>query len=629
MKNIISILVLFIIPFKATLAQDFWSFPSPKINASDCKITDTIYMAITGNDTNDGSMDSPVASFRKAMELLPFGQSGVNDGNAYGLIRMLPGEYILESGFVQNENNFKQNNTYKNISIEGMGKVILRGRKEQFATGHMVKLIGSHIFIKNLEIKYATIHGILLAADHQISDVLIENVITDSVQSFGILIRNAKNIKVDNCKVLHSSRPENESLTTPCSWPSGLKFYGCENAVCQNTEVAYTRGEGLNFHNTSIGLAFNNKLHDNPTNLYCDNSQKIIIRQNLIYSNEGEEKNWLTCPGDTNNRNGSRGILLANEGACEGGLGPTYNNCTTICPLGGNYPHIDSIFIHNNIFINTAPALSLWQGVTEILGGPNCLKNIYFEHNTIAGVIGGYEDSRPHFFSAFFPNAYNTITGLGYATVENCNIRNNIFALPKDQYPKATLSRVTRHNLFPVPFDLKFKNNAVNIADAIVDSDNFEVTFKKTSINSNIDSIKKYFEPCENLNPELIHSASLKDWINNDFFSNLRNSENNNIGAMIKSQNCETNTTQSKHNQNYQFVVYPNPVNEYINITDGLNSGAQINVEIFDQTGKVLHHSSFIGDTTLHLSYFPNGIYFLKLNTKNGTKTFRLVKIDN
>jgi hypothetical protein len=627
MKNIILILIISIIPLKEIKAQDFWLFNPPLINTLDFQITDTIYMAVDGNDDNNGSMDAPVATFGKALELLPFGLPGIKNGHAYGLVRILPGEYILENGFSQNENHFKKDETYKNISIEGIGKVVLRGRKEQFTNGHMIKLMGSHIFIKNIEIKYATIHGILIAGDHQISDVFIDNVKTDSVQSFGILIRNVKNVRVENCQVLNSSRPGNESLESPCSWPSGLKFYGCEYAVCQNTEVAYTRGEGLNFHNTSFGLAVNNTLHDNPTNLYCDNSQKIIIRQNFIYSNEGEEKNWLTCPGDTNRRNGSRGILLANEGACDGGLGPTYNQCKTICPFGKQFPHVDSIFIHNNFFINTAPALSLWQGVTEVLGGPNCLKNIFFEHNTVAGIIGGYEDSRPHFISAFFPNAYNTITGLGYATVENFNIKNNIFTLPSDKYPKASLSRVTRHNLFPVPFDLTFKNNAINTKDEIIDEDNFDVQFKKTSLDPKMDSIIKYFEPCENFNPELIFSASTANWMPRDYFSNLRNDDNNNIGAMIKSQICQISSANSKYHLNYQFLVYPNPANHIIHISDEMNIGDQVYIKFSNQTGKVLFNSSFTEKTIFDISHFQNGIYLMTLSTKNRVKTFRIIKI--
>ena len=152
-KDLIKFTIILILPFQFLSAQDFWSFEKPQINTPEFPISDTIYMAVDGNDSNDGSMNNPVETFDKAMELLPYGTPGINEGHAYGMIQLLPGDYVLEDGFNQNQNDYKRDNTYKNISVEGLGEVTLRGTKNQFTNGHMIKLIGSHISVKNINIK--------------------------------------------------------------------------------------------------------------------------------------------------------------------------------------------------------------------------------------------------------------------------------------------------------------------------------------------------------------------------------------------------------------------------------------------------------------------------------------------
>lgn len=599
------------------VAQGFWSFEEPKINTADFPILDTIYMSPDGNDMGDGSINSPVASFDHAMALLPFGVQGVNGGHSFGLVRLLPGDYVVYGGFDQSQNEYQKGSTYKNVSIEGIGEVTLRGERERWTSGHMIKLLGSHIYVRNVKIKYAGIHGVFIDGGGHSSDVLIDNVSVDSVRAFGMLVSGARNVKITNSTVLNSSRLGNEELKSPCSWPSGVKFINCEYVVCEKTEVAHSRGEGLNFQNTSYGWARNNYLHDNPANLYCDNSHKVIIEQNFIYSTPGANSSWLTCPGDSVLEPGSTGVLLANEGACDGGLGPVYHDCTTKCVSGSDAPHIDSIFIHNNIFVNTQPALDLWQGVTDILGGPNCLRNVHFVYNTVLGLTGGYPDSKVEFINAFFPNAYNTILGFGYATVRNLQINNNIFALPKDAYSRAALSRISLDRIFPVPFEVVSSNNAVNVTDDLVDGDDIMITFKKTMVQVNLDSILKYFEPCGSRNPELVHGSPLLSWVVNDYFSNPRSMENNNIGAIVSSDDCET--TDLAEFQSLGITVFPNPAEGVITITvpHGVPTHDWV-LGVCSIDGKILIEDRISDNQkyiNLDVSQLNSGLYWLRIST--------------
>ena len=152
--------------------QEIWDFPVIEVAEGEYLITDTIYMAPDGNDSNSGSFDSPVASFGKAISLLPFGEAGVNGGHAYGLIMLHSGVYQVTAGFQQNPNQYESNGTFKNVSIEGIGNVTVQGGKtnyESLADGHMIHLIGSHIYIRNVKLKFAKLHGILLAASHRMT----------------------------------------------------------------------------------------------------------------------------------------------------------------------------------------------------------------------------------------------------------------------------------------------------------------------------------------------------------------------------------------------------------------------------------------------------------------------------
>lgn len=72
------------------------------------------------------------------------------------------------------------------------------------------------------------------------------------------------------------------------------------------------------------------------------------------------------------------------------------------------------------------------------------------------------------------------------------------------------------------------------------------------------------------------------------------------------------------------ILIYPNPTNGNINI----NSKYNINtIELYDIQGRVLETTlESATTTTLDISNRENGIYFLKINTENGSKVEKIVK---
>lgn len=79
------------------------------------------------------------------------------------------------------------------------------------------------------------------------------------------------------------------------------------------------------------------------------------------------------------------------------------------------------------------------------------------------------------------------------------------------------------------------------------------------------------------------------------------------------------------------FRLFPNPANDIIRIDIDLNYSAEMTVEIINSLGQTMHRDNFIGNTiksSIDVSSYSSGIYFLKLSTDKGvsTKSFIISK---
>ncbi len=75
--------------------------------------------------------------------------------------------------------------------------------------------------------------------------------------------------------------------------------------------------------------------------------------------------------------------------------------------------------------------------------------------------------------------------------------------------------------------------------------------------------------------------------------------------------------------------VYPSPANQSVNFDLNFEKATNINVAVVDLTGKVLTMEDINGVTTRTLNYdvtsYPSGIYLIRVECKDGTKTKRFV----
>lgn len=96
---------------------------------------------------------------------------------------------------------------------------------------------------------------------------------------------------------------------------------------------------------------------------------------------------------------------------------------------------------------------------------------------------------------------------------------------------------------------------------------------------------------------------------------------------MLLGSGCDTITSVSnKPNDNWQFKVYPNPLNQWLNIE--YQSQENLQCEIFDVTGRLVTHFTlypYFKSSMYDMSGLPQGIYILKATDKEGKSAERKI----
>lgn len=611
---------LFSCAFLVNLLNAQWSIPSPLVAVGEFSITDTVYMSPLGSDTAPGTESAPVATFTRALQLLPFGVQGVSGGHRYVLVRLLPGTYYIPSGLSQSAGQWQQGNTFKNVSIEGVGEVHVYGDPGATGVIHGLRLYGSHIFVRNIQLHEYSGVGVLLNRggpnpdDPGAEHILLDGVTVDSTGSHGMLLYNVNIVQVRNCKVLRASRLNFESQpNTSCTtWPSGLKFYFSKNSTVQDCEVAYTRGEGLNFHNCQYTLAEGNRIHDNLTNIYNDNSARVIIRRNYVYNTPGAISYAVPCFQEVGAIGmQARGMLLGNEGACaDPGHSPVFQGCT-ILQCNGLFltpyqtPTIDSTFIYNNVFHNCGGGIHLWEGSSSI-PNPNCVKNTFIVHNTFWGLSGSAE-AQGSWVSLFFPS-YNFFLN-SYGQVQNLECYGNLFAHSVEDFPLFKSFRGQFNN--QGNFTYSFRHNRWVSEGYPSGEGNLTIPNLYGAIP--LDSMELFRPVCSS---ELLQPIPpYGTWLSSDYWGQGRDLNWTNAGAMesacVSSQTAFSNIRSA--------ILLPNPGRDRLFIVGEMEGG----IRIFSQTGGLMFSGEKTGEELeIRTADWPAGTYWVLV----GGRTYTWIK---
>ncbi len=93
--------------------------------------------------------------------------------------------------------------------------------------------------------------------------------------------------------------------------------------------------------------------------------------------------------------------------------------------------------------------------------------------------------------------------------------------------------------------------------------------------------------------------------------------------------------TFEKTNPNFTVEALPNPFTDVLNVKIGLNTEGSVSYSIFDELGKLMYKNknnfkkgiNNLSLNTHSINLIKSGIYFLKIETNEGSKTIKLVKM--
>ena len=83
-----------------------------------------------------------------------------------------------------------------------------------------------------------------------------------------------------------------------------------------------------------------------------------------------------------------------------------------------------------------------------------------------------------------------------------------------------------------------------------------------------------------------------------------------------------TNNTHTP--QTPQLRVYPNPAQQTLNIANPTHQA--ITIYVYNNVGAVVRQQNANQTITLNIADLPNGLYYTKINTPNGTQVTKIIK---
>lgn len=535
-----------------------------------------VYMAQGGSDTASGDSLDPVATFSVALDRLATWSSG-KSGELHAEIALREGTYA--QALIQPWGRYQLAGRRLNVSVRGIGTVILDGQGLPISAGQgMVHLLGSHIRVSNLSVAYSPANGVRFGLDANGNvanphDVLVEDVTVSQTSGHGILlginpIMNSnpfglhppgERYAVRNCRVFEAV---NFNQPLP-QWGSAIKFHNVRYGLAELCHVHDNSGEGIDVDLGEQIIIRANTLHDNYANIYIDKGTGIRIERNHIHNAHREVA----------------GILLGIE-AFTGLITDHY---------------VKDIAIHNNIILNTATGISIWQGIYSGIQ-TGTFSGIDIRHNTILGqraqkaAIGF---SYVTFLGNPVPNvtfSKNRIAGNILSAHPDSLNNGRLFTAPLNPQPGLTAS----HNLWNLPPGPGF--------NAATDQ-------SRPSLPPWADMADTLSFLPRSGNPAFVFAIPSEPDIPYDLFGLPRDQTFTNAGALEKSlflQNPDGLETKEAI-----VSIIPNPVHDHCTIHVPGKSFSGI---VHDTAGRAwLSIPESQGSAYLTTRDLPNGLYFVQI----------------
>jgi Right handed beta helix region/FG-GAP-like repeat len=270
-------------------------------------MSQTIYVATNGNDSNPGTLDRPLLSIQRAIRTLPVGQGGS--------ILIRGGDYVLDRPIRISDNEGGTPTDRLVIRNYGDEKVKLNGSKlAGQKLGAFIISSAQHIDIRGLDIagSYTGISVVGNAEDVQILDNIVHDTEFTGIAGYGAELGSVKNIRVDGNTVYRTNLfNESRPVEQAGGWGMGITFSRTTGGSITNNTVYNNYGEGIGFTLANGAVASNNVVYDNfSVEMYMDQATNSTFENNFVF-NTGNREYYRRY--NNGNEAAATGIQLANE----------------------------------------------------------------------------------------------------------------------------------------------------------------------------------------------------------------------------------------------------------------------------------------------------------------------------
>lgn len=558
----------------------------------------TVFIHPAGDDAAAGDSLQPLATFSGALDRLAAWTDG-ESGDLFAEVVLLPGTYPF--ALAQPPSRFQIDDRRLNVSVRGVEEAILDGQGLNLSGGSgMVHLLGSHIAVRNLRIAYSPANGVRFGFDWNGTvinpgDILIEDLDVNQTAGHGIymgigplntanplaLTPKAERFAVRRCRVTQSV-----NFNQPAAqWGSAIKFHNVRYGLAEECTVHDNGGEGINVDLGEGILIRNNVTWDNLANIYLDKAEDCTIEGNLVYYRERV----------------MAGILL--------GLEPFSALVTD--------HFMRNIHIRNNIILNTAAGVNVWQGTISGLQR-GYFTGIDIRHNTILGKRVG--NGAPIGFS------YQTFLGQPVPNTQwaDLNVTANIVAADPDSL---NAGRLLGAPLDPQPgltagYNLWSKHPGSGYDPA---TDRIESLLPHSADPANIRALVPHADSL----PTFLLPAPNTLGIQSDFLGSPRGTTWTNAGALERDSSDGDPTFIPWNSAPQQdLFVQPNPFRGDCRVNgEWLHLPPEI-ILVLDGQGRMVPHRTHWQERRLelHLGDAPAGHYILILERGAENRVLSLFK---
>lgn len=523
------------------------------------------YVSPSGNDEDNGSVNSPFASLERACDELMAGDTVFMRGGIYNSQQLIN---AMNDG-TESEPIVFMNFPGEEPIIDGSGVSLSNNSALLYIANWWGNLEMEHLVVDGITVRNSSQRGIsFYKTDYlEIRNCIVYNIQKRAIGGYGHYV------KIDGNEI-YNAVMENENSTASSGWPFCVYATTDYETGDPSEYIEFTNnivhdcwGEGIGpGQGTNHVLIEGNTIYDVwSVGIYCDKGTNVTISKNHVYFENPEYYRF----GEP-----SLGISIANEIA-----------------FGSTYQHVNNIKVHNNFVYNARKGVAFWFDDSNS-ESENTYANVNISYNTIVNptTAGIYFDEIPG----------------GNLQPANCVLKNNIiFRGSMDAFIGNPEAWDVSNNNWYGGIPAFAGDNAMNADPMFIDESdpslpvNFKLQEGSPCIGSaiNLTTVSDDFWYVARTNTPTIGFHEFNDFSSIDL--------------------CETN--------NKQLSVYPNPCSDIITV-DGLNEHYEY--KIFNTLGMLVKQGKNTRDN-LNVSNLKAGLYSLFVKGNNTTDYTQLTFLKN